>query len=134
MADQFIRIEFERGGSFRARLLTDRAPETSALVLRNLPLTILVKQTRMDGMTLYFTTEHRGIVENAVPELQPGQFRFCPDGQWAGYFVLTYGDRLHSPRPFNLFAVVEENLEQLRQAGDRIWMKGAENITVRAEA
>ncbi|PYM66718.1 MAG: hypothetical protein DMD79_02545 [Candidatus Rokuibacteriota bacterium] len=133
MADQFLRVEFERGGSFRARLLKGEAPETTALVRKLLPMTTLAKQTRLDGMTLFFTTEQRGVVENPVPELKPGQFRFCPDGQYAGYFVLTYGDRLHSPRPFNLFAVIEDDLEQLRQVGDRIWLKGAENITVRAD-
>jgi hypothetical protein len=132
MADT-LRLEFERGGLFRARLLKERAPETTKLVLKSLPLTTLAKQTRLDGMTLFFTTDQRGVVENAVPELKPGQFRFCPDGQHAGYFVLTYGDRLHSPRPFNLFAVIEDDLDGLRQVGDRIWLKGAENLTIRAD-
>lgn len=133
MGDSHIRVEFERGGSFRARLLTGEAPETCALVLRQLPIRAEIRQTRMDGMTLFFTTGYQGRVENPVEELRPGQVRFCPDGQWQGYFVLTYGDKLHSPRPFNLFAVIEESLDELRKVGDRIWLRGTEQIALRKE-
>ncbi len=48
----FIKIEFEKGGTFQARLLEDEAPKTCATLTDRMPFEYLFQQSIVSGQTM----------------------------------------------------------------------------------
>ena len=130
-----VEVQFERGGSFVIELLEDEAPKTCEGILKALPVhNSEARHARFGGQEFY--THLR--VGEAGPENQVkrarGDVAFNPDPDWCA-LIIYYGDSLAEPRPgghyFNKVGRITSGLEELEAVGERIWLKGAENLSLR---
>lgn len=118
-------IEFAKGGKFTAVLLTEEAPKTCGAFLKVLPLDGHFRQARFSGEEFYIQSDMSCDPENQrTPKW--GDIAFNVDPKWRA-ICLYYGDHLRIGTPFNLFArIISNNLEELRKAGERVWLEGEE--------
>lgn len=124
-----VEISFGRGGRFAARLLEDQAPSTCEAVWAALPVEGTVLQARFSGEEMFVTTAIDAAAENQVPP-SAGDIAFNPDPAWRA-ICIYYGPKIKAGHPFNLFARIDGDLEQLRRVGERIWREGGELVTIR---
>ncbi len=135
-----IRIEFEKGDVFVARLLEDEAPKTCAAVKARLPFTYRFHQSIVSGQALVtlppdFTVEPEN---QHVANTPPGTIAFLvadpprlvPDEIYIAYGIfISRGLTIDAKQPVNVFARIESNLEALAKVGRRVLMEGAERVT-----
>lgn len=135
-----IRIEFEKGDVFVARLLGDEAPKTCAAVKARLPFTYRFHQSIVSGQALVtlpsdFTVESENqYVANTPPGtiafLVADPPRLVPDEIYIAYGIfISRGLTIDAKQPVNVFARIESNLEALAKVGRRVLMEGAERVT-----
>lgn len=134
-----IRLEFEKGGAFSARLFEVAAPKTCRAILSRLPLTYRFHHSIVSGEALVtlppdLTVEREN---QRVAGIPPGTLSFLvrddpvlvPDEIYIAYgLFISRGLTVDMKQPVNVFARVEEQLEELRQVGRRVLMDGAESV------
>jgi hypothetical protein len=136
-----ITVEFERGGSFVARLLDEEAPTTCAAVWDALPIQGEVKRSAFSGLVMFVSTDVSVTEpENAkVYGLCPGDMSFfinvhrlALDHQINWVFGPAAMRDVGGDTLMNHFArIVEGDLDELAQIGDRVWTQGVENVVIR---
>ena len=130
MKKRMLAIEFERGGYLKAELLDEDAPRTCEAVWKALPLQAKIMQARFAGEEMYFKTDIMGVPENEI-EPKGGDIAFNTNPQWRA-ICIYYGDNLRLKNPFNLFARIINDKEELKQIGERVWLVGTETVRVKA--
>ncbi len=153
MAKLEISIE---GRVFVADLLEDSAPKTCKKVLSLLPIESYVLHARWCGNAIFIPEvprmrlepENRTILCTAGDILWgPEDFfqgDFFHDPQYKGELFIAYDEAIFQgkwarccrlpdvgPIPTNLFAKISENLEELKELGERVQKEGMKNITVK---
>ena len=134
-----LKIEFEKGGVFTARLLEDEAPKTCATLKSRLPFEYLFQQSIVSGQAMVaippdLTVEREnqrvaGILPGALSFLVKDEITHVPDEIYIAYGVfISRGLFLDAKQPVNVFANIDENLDELREIGNRIIMQGAEMV------
>ena len=134
-----LKIEFEKGGVFTARLLEDEAPKTCATLKSRLPIEYLFQQSIVSGQAMVaippdLTVEREnqrvaGILPGALSFLVKDEITHVPDEIYIAYGVfISRGLFLDAKQPVNVFANIDENLDELREIGNRIIMQGAEMV------
>ncbi len=134
-----IRIEFEKGGVFTARLLEDEAPKTCATITSRLPFEYLFQQSIVSGQALVaippdLTVEREnqrvaGIPPGALSFLVKDEPVLVPDEIYIAYGVfISRGLMVDAKQPVNVFAQIDDGLAELRQIGARIIRHGAEMV------
>ena len=134
-----MQLEFQKGGVFVARLLTAEAPKTCATIQRRLPFTYRFHHSIVSGQALVtlppdLTVERENQRVAGVP---PGTLAFLvkdepvlvPDEIYVAYgLFISRGLTVDMKQPVNIFARVEEKLDELAQVGRRVLMEGAETV------
>lgn len=134
-----IRLEFEKGGAFVARLLAVEAPKTCASIRQRLPFAYRFHHSIVSGQALVtlppdLTVERENQRVAGVP---PGTLAFLvrdepvlvPDEIYIAYgLFISRGLTVDMKQPVNIFAQIEERLDELRQVGRRVLMEGAETV------
>jgi Protein of unknown function (DUF3830) len=134
-----VRIHFERGGIFTARLFDDVAPKTCNLIRTHLPLTCRFHHTMVSGEAIVtFLDDLTGDPENQrVLGITPGALCFVVHRdvpRIVDEIYITYGIfssrrlLLDMKQPVNLFGQIDDQLGLLRDVGARILMNGAESV------
>ncbi len=134
-----IRLEFEKGGVFIARLLEDEAPKTCRAITARLPFTYRFHHSIVSGQALVtlppdLTVEREnqrvaGIYPGALSFLVRDQPVATPDEIYIAYGIfISRGLFIDATQPVNVFAQIERDLEELRRAGQRVLMNGAEQV------
>jgi hypothetical protein len=122
-------LEFERGGVFEVKFLEGEAPNTVLAFKAALPLSGACLQARFAGDEFFFNaSEVDASEENAVAPYA-GAIAFNSDPKWRAVCIY-YGPTIKGAH-YSLFAKIEENLEELREVGLRIWKQGQEKVTFR---
>ena len=134
-----MQLEFQKGGVFVARLLTAEAPKTCATIQSRLPFTYRFHHSIVSGQALVtlpadLTVERENQRVAGVP---PGTLAFLvkdepvlvPDEIYIAYgLFISRGLTVDMKQPVNIFARVEERLDELAQVGRRVLMEGAETV------
>lgn len=134
-----MQLEFQKGGVFVARLLTAEAPKTCATIQRRLPFAYRFHHSIVSGQALVtlppdLTVERENQRVAGVP---PGTLAFLvkdepvlvPDEIYIAYgLFISRGLTVDMKQPVNIFARVEEKLDELAQVGRRVLMEGAETV------
>jgi hypothetical protein len=134
-----MQLEFQKGGVFVARLLTTEAPKTCATIQRRLPFAYRFHHSIVSGQALVtlppdLTVERENQRVAGVP---PGTLAFLvkdepvlvPDEIYIAYgLFISRGLTVDMKQPVNIFARVEEKLDELAQVGRRVLMEGAETV------
>lgn len=123
-----IIMEFERGGSFEV-VLNPAAPQTCKAFVEKLGYTGDVLHARFSGTEFFFVMPLGAPSENiTIP--QRGNVAFNSNHEQA--ICVYYDSNIHaSDPPFNYFADLAGDMEQLAQIGERVWKRGMEKVTVR---
>lgn len=135
----FIKIKFEKGGTFQARLLEDEAPKTCATLKDRMPFEYLFQQSIVSGQTMVaippdLTVEREN---QRVAGIPPGALSFLvadapvlvPDEIYIAYGIfISRGLTVDAKQPVNVFAQIDDGLEELREIGARIIRHGAEMV------
>lgn len=125
-----IIMEFEKGGRFEIKLRPDLAPKTAEVFRSLLPYEAGVLQARFSGTECFFRMPMQGVEQENIVIPQHGNLAFNSNHEQA--ICIYYGDNIHaSDPPFNYFADVVDNLDELYKVGIRIWHEGMEKVTVR---
>ena len=124
-------LEFEKGGIFEVKFLESDAPETADAFKRTLPLKGGCLQARFAGEEFFFNADINIDTENQV-EPYFGAIAFNSDPDWKAVCIY-YGSTIEmgGDDPFNLFAEITDDLEELNEVGLRIWKEGEEEVTFR---
>ena len=134
-----LKIEFENGGVFTARLLEDEAPKTCDTLKSRLPFEYLFQQSIVSGQAMVaippdLTVEREnqrvaGILPGALSFLVKDEITHVPDEIYIAYGVfISRGLFLDAKQPVNVFANIDENVDELKEIGHRIIMQGAEMV------
>ena len=134
-----LKIEFEKGGTFEARLLEDEAPKTCETLKSRLPFEYLFQQSIVSGQAMVaippdLTVEPEnqrvaGILPGALSFLVKDKITHVPDEIYIAYGVfISRGLFLDAKQPVNVFANIDENVDELKEIGQRIIMQGAEMV------
>ena len=135
----FIKIEFEKGDVFHARLLEDEAPKTCAVIKKRLPFEYRFHQSIVSGQAMVtlppdLTVEREnqkvvGVPPGAICFLVRDEPVLVPDEIYIAYgLFISRGLTVDSKQPVNVFALIEENLDGLMRVGQRVLMEGAEIV------
>lgn len=124
-----IIMEFEKGGKFEV-IFHSGAPETAKAIKKALPLEGLGLQGRFGGEEFFFRTPVSAGPEN-LTEAKFGDVAFNSDPSWQA--VCVYYGLKHKSGPFNLFASLAGDMDELSRIGLRIWQHGGERITLKEE-
>ncbi len=134
-----IRLEFEKGGPFTARLLEDEAPKTCATIKNRLPFEYLFQQSIVSGQAMValppdLTVEREnqrvaGIPPGALSFLVRDEPVLVPDEIYIAYGIfISRGITLDAKQPVNVFAQIDDDLDELKEIGARIIRHGAEMV------
>ncbi len=134
-----VRIEFEKGGVFVARLLADAAPKTCKVIQRRLPFAYRFHHSIVSGQAIVtvlpdLTAENEnqrvaGILPGSLCFLVRNEPVLVPDEIYITYGIFSSrGLSLDMKQPVNVFAQIDENVDALKQACTRVLMSGAETI------
>ncbi|MDR7422771.1 MAG: DUF3830 family protein [Armatimonadota bacterium] len=134
-----IRIEFERGGTFHARLLEDAAPKTCRRIKARLPFAYRFHHSIVSGQALVTLPPNLTVPrENQrVAGIPPGTLSFLvrdepvlvPDEIYIAYGIfISRGLTVDTKQPVNVFAQIDTDLEDLKVVGNRVLMQGAETV------
>lgn len=134
-----LKLEFERGGVFYARLLEDEAPKTCKTIREHLPFEYLFYQSIVSGQALVtlppdLTVEREN---QRVANTPAGTIAFLvrdepilvPDEIYIAYgLFISRGLTVDASQPVNVFAQIGEDLDELARVGRRVLMEGAESV------
>ena len=134
-----LKLEFERGGVFYARLLEDEAPKTCRTIREHLPFEYLFYQSIVSGQALVtlppdLTVEREN---QRVANTPAGTIAFLvrdepilvPDEIYIAYgLFISRGLTVDASQPVNVFAQIAEDLGELARVGRRVLMEGAESV------
>ncbi len=122
--------------SFRARLETERAPNTCARFRTMLPLATRIIQARWSGEAAWIPFGDLSLdlgYENHTSHPAPGQLLLYPGGISETEILFPYGSSLFASKVGQLagnhFATIVEGNERLRELGELVLWKGAQEIT-----
>lgn len=129
-------IEIEVGGiRFRARLETEAAPRTCAKFQAMLPLKTRIIQARWSGEAGWIPFGGLDLdldYENHTSHPAPGQLLLYPGGISETEILFPYGSTLFASKVGQLagnhFATVYEGNDRLRELGELVTWKGAQEI------
>jgi hypothetical protein len=136
----YVKITFERGGVFVARLLESEAPKTCAAFKKWLPAKCRFHHSIVSGQAIVGFPDHLTVeLENArTVGIYPGTLCFlprCPPLNVPDEIYITYGPYFVSrcstidfQQPVNVFGIIEEGLTELERVGRRILEHGAEEV------
>jgi cyclophilin family peptidyl-prolyl cis-trans isomerase len=135
-----IKIEFEKGGVFTARLLEDEAPKTCDATLKHLPFAYTFHHSIVSGQAIVtlppdLTVEPENQRTVGVPS---GTLCFLvkdPPRNVLDEIYISYGPYFVSrcstidfQQPVNIFGQIESGFDELKKIGNRILMHGAEIV------
>jgi hypothetical protein len=134
-----LKLEFEKGGTFTARLLEDEAPKTCATLKGRLPFEYLFQQSIVSGQAIVaippdLTVEKEnqrvaGIPPGTLSFLVAEEHTHVPDEIYIAYGVfISRGLFIDAKQPVNVFAQIDDGLDELKEIGARIIMHGAEMV------
>jgi hypothetical protein len=134
-----IRIEFEKGGVFHARLLEDEATQTCRRITARLPFAYRFHHSIVSGQALVTLPPDLTMPrENQrVAGIPPGALSFLvrdkpvlvPDEIYIAYGIfISRGLTLDAKQPVNVFAQIDDDLQNLKTVGQRVLMQGAETV------
>lgn len=135
-----IKIEFSGGGVFRARLLEAEAPKTCATIKARLPFEYQFYHSIVSGQALVclppdLTVEREnqyvaGISPGALSFLVADEPVLVPDEIYIAYGIfISRGLTVDMKQPVNVFAQIDDGLDELAVCCRRVLMEGAEIIT-----
>ena len=135
----YLKLEFEKGGVFYARLIEEEAPKTCIIIKERLPFEYKFHQSIVSGQALVtlppdLTVEREnqrvaGILPGAVCFLVRDDPVHVPDEIYIAYgLFISSGLTVDMKQPVNVFAKIEDNLEELMKVGKRVLMEGAEVV------
>ena len=137
-----IKVDFDRGRSYEAKLFDDRAPKTCKIIKNNLPFTYEFHQSIVSGQAIVTLPPE----DLEVPEenqrtiaIPPGSLCYLvkdPPRNIPEEIYITYGPYFTSScstidfqQPVNVFGRLDADEEELEAEGNRILMEGAETVT-----
>ena len=134
-----IKIEFAKGGTFTAKLLEDEAPKTCKTIKERLPFEYRFHQSIVSGQAMValppdLTVEREnqrvaGIPPGALSFLVKDEPVLVPDEIYIAYGIfISRGLTVDAKQPVNVFAQIEENLNELKKIGQRLVLEGAEMV------
>ena len=134
-----MKLMFEKGGVFYARLLEKEAPKTCATIKARLPFQYRFHQSIVSGQALVtlppdLTVEREnqrvaGTPLGTIAFLVKDEPVLVPDEIYIAYgLFISRGLTVDMKQPVNVFAQVEENLDELMKVGKRVLMEGAEVV------
>ena len=137
--NDLLKLEFEKGGTFYARLLEREAPKTCSTIKARLPLEYRFHQSIVSGqalvtlppdLTVVRENQHvAGILPGAICFLVKDEPAHVPDEIYIAYgLFISRGLTIDMKQPVNHFAQIEDNLEELLNVGKRVLMEGAEVV------
>lgn len=140
----YIKIEFEKGGVFYARLLEKEAPKTCLTIKERLPFEYRFHHSIVSGQAIVtlpddLTVEREnqrvaGIPPGAICFLVKDEPILVPDEIYIAYgLFISRGLTIDLKQPVNVFALIEDNLKELMNVGKRILMEGAEVVSFSLE-
>ena len=135
----YLKIEFEKGGIFYARLLEKEAPKTCSSIKARLPFEYRFHQSIVSGQAMValppdLTVEREnqqvaGIPPGAICFLVKDEPVLVPDEIYIAYgLFISRGLTVDMKQPVNVFALVEDNLKELMEVGKRVLLEGAEVV------
>jgi hypothetical protein len=135
-----LKIEFQKGGVFYARLLEKEAPKTCETLLKRLPFEYRFQQSIVSGHAVVaippdLTVEPEnqrtiGIPAGGLSFLVQDPARNVPDEVYIAYgpYFISRCSYIEMQQPVNVFAQIDENLDELRKIGSRVLLEGAEIV------
>jgi hypothetical protein len=134
-----LKVEFEKGGVFYARLLEKEAPKTCSTIKSRLPFEYLFHQSIVSGQAMVslppdLTVEREnqrvaGIPPGAICFLVKDEPVLVPDEIYIAYGIfISRGLTVDMKQPVNVFAMIEDNLDELMKVGKRVLLEGAEVV------
>ena len=134
-----IKLDFERGGTFKARLLEDEAPKTCTTIKNRLPFEYLFQQSIVSGQVMVaippdLTMEREnqrvaGIPPGALSFLVRDEPVLVPDEIYIAYGIfISRGLTIDAKQPVNVFAQIDDGLDELKEIGSRIIRHGSEIV------
>ncbi|MGH2398194.1 MAG: DUF3830 family protein [bacterium] len=134
-----LKVEFEKGGLFVAKLLETEAPKTCQTIKARLPFAYPFHHSIISGQAIVtlppdLTVQREnqrvaGIPPGAVTFLVRDGPALVPDEIYIAYGIfIPRGLTIDMKQPVNVFAQIETNLDKLQQACKRILMSGAETV------
>ena len=134
-----LRLEFEKSGAFVARLLEKEAPKTCRAIKAKLPFSYRFHHSIVSGQALVtlppdLTVEREnqrvaGIPPGALSFLVRDEPVLVPDEIYIAYGIfISRGLTVDMKQPVNVFAQIEDKLDELAQVGRRVLMNGAETV------
>jgi hypothetical protein len=135
----YMKLEFEKGGTFTARLLEEEAPKTCAAIKSRLPFKYLFQQSIVSGQAMVaippdLTVEREnqrvaGIPPGALSFLVRDEPVLVPDEIYIAYGIfISRGLTVDAKQPVNVFAQIDDDLDELGKIGARIIRHGAEMV------
>ncbi|MCJ7731351.1 DUF3830 family protein [Candidatus Bathyarchaeota archaeon] len=122
---------------FKAKLHTNKAPETCKLLIEKMPITGKVIQARWSGEAAWLQMDPYDVKapqENATSYPGPGQLLYYPGGVSEKEILIPYGSACFASKfgllPGNHFATIIEGGELLEKMGEKILWGGAQSITM----
>jgi hypothetical protein len=134
-----MKIEFEKGGSFIARLLEEEAPKSCKTIKERLPFEYRFHQSIVSGQAMVclppdLTLEREnqrvaGIPPGAISFLVKDEPVLVPDEIYIAWGIfISRGLTVDAKQPVNVFAQIDENLDELAKIGKRVLLEGAEMV------
>ncbi|WP_134698654.1 DUF3830 family protein [Ammoniphilus sp. YIM 78166] len=138
-----VMIHFERGGSFKAALNVQAAPDLCRSVWDVLPIESVATHSRWSGREVNFQFQSRSLPkdENQTIYTSIGElvyWRGCykvSDDQPAEVLAIYYGPEesrsFRGPEKVSVIGQIDYGqLKELAAVGERIWLHGTEKIRV----
>ncbi len=122
---------------FKAKMHTDKAPETCRLLLEKMPITGKAIQARWSGEAAWLEMNPYGVEapqENATSYPGPGQLLYYPGGVSEKEILIPYGSAIFASKfgllPGNHFATIVEGVDGLEEMGELVFRGGAQSIRI----
>jgi hypothetical protein len=140
-----LKIEFEKGGVFFARLFEEEAPKTCRTIVERLPLKFTFWQSIVSGHAMVTLPEDLtvepenqrtiGCPAGTLAFLVQDPPRNVPDEIYIAYgpYFVSRCSYIEMQQPVNIFAQIEDKLDELQKVGKRVLMKGAEEVRLSLE-
>lgn len=140
-----LKIEFEKGGVFFARLFEEEAPKTCRTIAERLPLKFTFWQSIVSGHAMVTLPEDLtvepenqrtiGCPAGTLAFLVQDPPRNVPDEIYIAYgpYFVSRCSYIEMQQPVNIFAQIEDKLDELQKVGKRVLMKGAEEVRLSLE-
>jgi len=122
---------------FKAKMHTEKAPETCRLLLEKMPITGKAIQARWSGEAAWLEMNPYAVEapqENATSYPGPGQLLYYPGGVSEKEILIPYGSAIFASKfgllPGNHFATIVEGLDSLGLMGERVFREGAQELHI----